>query len=197
MAYENQCGTCLEFKDCRDYKSLFDENTSWAYREKGYCEVYKCCYYPDDSCTTYYRNKKGSSSGCFITTIVCDILGMEDNSSVLNTLRSFRDNVLQKDEKYKEVLYEYDTVGPIISRNLSVDFVDKEDKELPNAMLDYFILPTVELVNNKKYDEAVNKYIKMVNSLKDYYAIDDIEIEKDKNYDYKKGGHGKVLVKNM
>ena len=44
MAYKNQCGTCLEFKDCRDYKTLFDEKTSWAYREKGYCEVYKCCY---------------------------------------------------------------------------------------------------------------------------------------------------------
>lgn len=196
MAYENQCGTCLEFKDCRDYKTLFDEKASWAYREKGYCEVYKCCYYPDDSCSTYYRNKKGSSSsGCFITTIVCDILGMEDNCGILNVLRSFRDNVMQKDEKYKTVLYEYDSVGPIISKNLEEDFVDKEDKELPNAMLDYFILPTVDLVNNKKYDEAVIKYSKMVKSLKDYYCINNIE--KVEGYDYKKGGHGKVLVKSM
>jgi len=195
MAYENQCGTCLEFKDCRDYKTLFDEKTSWAYREKGYCEVYKCCYYPDDSCTTYYRNKKGNSSGCFITTIICDILGMDDNCTVLNTLRNFRDNILQKDEKYKEVLYEYDAVGPIISSYLEEDYVDKEDKDLPNAMLDYFILPTVEFINNKKYDEAFNKYSKMVKSLREYYCIYDIEKRED--YDYTKGGHGKVLVKSM
>ena len=195
MAYENQCGTCLEFKDCRDYKTLFDEKTSWAYREKGYCEIYKCCYYPDDGCITYYKNKKQSSNGCFITTIICDILGMEDNTSILNTLRSFRDNILQKDEKYQDILYQYDSIGPIISDSLKEEFVGNEDKEIPNAMLDYFILPTVELINNKKYDEAIIKYSKMVNSLKEYSCINDIE--KTDNYDYKKGGHGKVLVKSM
>ena len=62
-----------------------------------YCKGY---YY--DECSVYKRDD--SIGGCFITTIVCDTLGKSDDDRVLNNLRYFRDNVLQKNSKYTYLL---------------------------------------------------------------------------------------------
>ena len=73
-----------------------------------YCRGY---YYSD--CPVYKRSD--SSGGCFITTIVCNVLGKSDDDKVLNNLRYFRDNVLKKDECYRYILIDYDNIGPVIA----------------------------------------------------------------------------------
>ena len=134
------------------------------------------------------RRKENSNSGCYLTTLVCEMLGFDDKCDVLETLRSFRGNFLQKDSKYKELLFEYDTVGPKIAKAIRED----EDYELINGMYNFYILPVVDEVKEKKYDSAVDKYVKMTRSLEDYYGIK-FDGKVPENYDYKKGGHGKVL----
>ena len=184
----NQCGSCYFLRDKRNDSIMFCGSCN----EKGYCLQIRSYYYPDDSICSHYRNKDSyvPGNGCFITTIVCEMLCLDDKCNVLETLRGFRDNVMHKDEKYASLLHEYDTVGPQIAKELR----DENDYELANAMLDYYILPTVCLVKEKKYDEAVNKYAKMTKALENYYGIQyNGEIE-DK-YNYVTGGHGvKVYV---
>lgn len=184
MAYEDQCGSCKYLKDPRDTSRDYDEHDTC----KGYCEIHKTYYYPDDKICSYYVNR----NGCFITTIVCKLLGYGDDCEILNTLRGFRTNIMQKDPKYKEMLYEYDTVGQQISNLLIRDFTKPKD-ELPDkfivSLYNFYILPTANLVKEEKYDEAVEKYTKMTKSLEDYYSIN-VRQTVPQDYDYSQGGHG-------
>ena len=43
-----------------------------------------------------YSKDHGNSPSCYITTLVCDTLRVPDNHYILNSMRNFRDNYLQK-----------------------------------------------------------------------------------------------------
>ena len=172
MAYENQCGSCVYFESNGD--------------SKGYCSYIRSYYYPGDKTCVHYS--KGNS-GCYITTIVCDILELPDDCGLLETLRNFRSNVLQKEPKYKKVLYEYDVVGPQIAKCLMEDYIEKEDKEMANGLLNCFILPTVDRIKEGRNTEAVKIYTQLTEVLIDTYGIERVK-EVPNDYDYTKGGHG-------
>ena len=170
--YYEQCGSCVYY-----------EFNGEGY--KGYCSYYKSYFYPGDSCR-YYSD---GNNGCYITTIVCDLLGFDDNCPVLETLRKFRKDVLQTNPKYKDILYEYDIVGPQIAKNLMKDYAFDEDKEIPKALYDFYILPTVSLINEGRNTEAIKRYTQLTEGLIDTYGIERVK-EIPNDYDYTKGGHG-------
>ena len=180
---EYECGSCYYLRDMNNDSRMFEGSTN----EKGHCVYLKNCYYPDDNTCSYYLNKDEYVPGgnCFITTIVCKMLGYDDKCGVLNTLRHFRNDVMQKDEKYKGILYEYDYVGPKIAQNLLED----NDMELVTAMYNFYIQPTARLIDENKKEEAVTRYMEMTKSLEEYYGIEFDGIIPN-NYDYTKGGHG-------
>lgn len=180
---EYECGSCYYLRDMQNDGRMFEGSSN----TKGHCTMQKSCYYPDDNICSYYKNKDSyvPGGGCFITTIVCDMLGFDDKCSILETLRGFRNTVMQKDSKYKDILYEYDAVGPEIAKNIR----DEEDLGLINGIVDFYILPTVDLVREKKYEEAVSKYKTMTKSLESYYGIE-YNGKAPTTYDYTKGGHG-------
>lgn len=178
LNYDNRCGSCGYFGFVSDYK-------------KGYCEYYKAYYYPDDSC--YHYKDRSPSGGCYITTIVCDILGKEDDCDVLNTLRSFRNNYMQKNAEYSPLLMEYDVIGPKIAEAIRNDYTES-DKSFWEDYYDIYLMKTCDCIKNEEFNEAIKTYINMVESLKKYYSIPDEKIEIE-NYDFTKGGHGKVKVK--
>lgn len=182
MAYDNQCGSCYDFydKDGKPYDT--------RYSDKGYCERYHSYYWPDDSCEHHQDRKSYVPGGCYITTLVCERLGMADNCDVLETLRNFRGKVLQKDEKYKGILHEYDTVGPKIAENLR-----EEDMEVIDKLFDSQLKPIVGLIKLHQYDNAIRRYVKMTKTLEEAYGINYDGIV-EKNYDYTNGGHGKVNI---
>ena len=181
MAYDNQCGSCGYFKDKRNTNILYNKNN--PSNIKGYCEWYRQFYYPDDSCS-HHRSRDYVPGGCFITTVVCLKKGLDDNCDVLTTLRDFRKDVLQEDVRYAPILYQYDVIGPEISKNIKEDSFNIADK-----IYDCFLVPIVKLLKKKEYKRAVDRYIFMTNSLKDYYGIDNNN-SIDSSYDYKNGGHG-------
>lgn len=187
MYYEGQCGSCNNFVEEKG-SGLYDQRNSS--NTKGWCTSYRASYYPtESSCSRYSRRKDLSSSNCYITTMVCSILGYSDQCDVLNTLRGFRHDVLQKDEKYAGILYEYDVVGPEIAKHLKqeeISFVDK--------IYCTFLLPIVSFIREKKTEEAISKYVQMTESLKECYGI---EFQEDvpATYDYQHGGHGVEKVK--
>ena len=178
MAYETQCGGCTNF----DFQG--DDN-------KGYCSWYKCYYYPGDSCS--HQNPREASSGCYITTIICDVLEYADDCSVLNTLRSFRNDVMQKDPKYMNLLLEYDTIGPDISYFIKKEYEKSSDREIWIQFYNFYLQPTANYISNGEFDKAINRYKEMVSSLKEYFGLDDytpVSI----SYDYTSGGHGKIKI---
>lgn len=174
--YDYQCGGCVYFDFQGD-------------NEKGYCSWYKTYYWPGETCD--HQKPRNYSSGCYITTIVCDILGKEDDCEVLENMRKLRSEYLQKDERFSSILMEYDYVGPEIAGLINKEFSETQDKEVWQKVYDNYLVRTCELVKENNFEEATNKYIQMVNSLKDYLGIKQKDITVP-NYDYTTGGHGYI-----
>ena len=111
--------------------------------------------------------RKAQSGGCFITTVTCHILDKKDDDVVMNGLRKFRDEVLQKDEKYAEILQNYDIVGPMIANELMKD----ENKEkIAEVVYDHVLTPISELVEKGENDKAVEAYYQMTLLFINYYG---------------------------
>lgn len=167
-------------KDCR-----VDDNTYYKY----------CCDYNYDECKIYQQSE---SSGCFLTTIACQILGKDDKNPVLNNLRTFRDEVLQQDKQYYEVLRDYDIIGPMIVDAISHD----NDKEvIAEEIYSNVILPVNEAINKKNYERAIKHYQYMTMYLIVYYGLNnEYNLIKNVKYDYQDfnptiAGHGLKKVK--
>ena len=155
-------------------------------------------------CTAYSRSKydiekyekysiEHSKEGCYLTTIMCNILKMPDDNPFLNTMRYFRGNVLQKDKKYSNLLVEYDVIGPIISNNIANDPLNLQISI--DCMFKY-IKPIVKLIKEKNNDEAINQYIEMTNNLKKFYNINTtLRTETINNCDLNLSGHGVYILK--
>jgi len=166
-------------KDCR-----VDEDTYRKYcRDWNYSE-----------CPIYRRSE--SSPNCFITTVTCEILGFPDNHETLNTLRAFRDNVLQKDEQYAEILKVYDAIGPMVAYSLKRD---KDSEKIAFDLYNSSILPIVESIKNNNYDRAVKHYLYMTlflvseyNLRNTYNALKEVNFG-FVNFNLVKAGHGRVL----
>ena len=188
MAYEGKCGSCENFEDSKK-NELYDSSN--AYNVRGFCTWYGSYYYPDESCSTHYRKRSNSSSSdCYITTILCNRLGLEDDCEELETLRGFRKNILQKDEQYKNILFEYDTVGPVIANK-----IEQEDILIVRGLYLTYIEPVVDFIKKNNQQEAIDRYTEMTNLLKSFYGLNQEQIIPD-DYDATRGGHGK-LVKRM
>ena len=189
---ENECGSCEYLRDEHSDTKYFDDDNL----HKGHCVSRGTYEYPDSKRCTDYK-KQGTEremyiptrTGWYITTIVCDILELPDDCGLLETLRNFRSNILQKEPKYKKVLYEYDVVGPQIAKCLMEDYIEKEDKEMANGLLNCFIIPTVDRIKEGRNTEAVKIYTQLTEVLIDTYGIERVKEVPD-DYDYTKGGHG-------
>lgn len=223
MAYEGSCGSCGMFSDAKTNNHYDTSNSDDV---KGFCIYYRSFYYPtENACDHYLKPGSGSSSSsfsssssssdsdsdCYITTIVCNILGYPDDCDVLTTLRDFRNNVLQKNKKYSSLLFQYDTLGPMIASKIEDNNVDNRkrgyyppksimaeylqscDKTFIRGIYDSFLLPIVGFIKNGFYDKAVSQYIKMTRFLQECYEIDYAE-EMPGNYDFQRGGHGFVAL---
>lgn len=193
--YKDECGSCENLYECDKYYNIigpYNINDT----DKGYCPTLKAFYYPDSSACSYYSKRKTSSGGCFITTVVCKILGYDDNCFALESLRGLRDNFMQPNEEYKKDLFEYDTIGPQIANILGNDFIETKDQTVARELYLKYILPASIEASQDKPNNAITIYKKMTNMLKETYNIKTKE-ELLQEYDQSKGGHGdfKVLKK--
>lgn len=154
---------------------------------------YKYCRnYDYNDCPIY---KQQDSSGCYLTTIVCDILRKSDDCIVLNTMRKFRDQELQNNPEYIDLLKKYDMVGPIIAKNIQND---KNNVILSNYLYSSVLEPVCKHIENKEIEKAITLYEVMTLSLVNYYGLkkfyNGIDLS-DERYYTTSLGHGKVRRK--
>lgn len=169
--YVSECKDC-ESMDINDVSS-YDSSKSWCKERREYVDPYS------RACSNRFKNddvKNPPSSDCYITTIVCEILGQPDNSPILNALRVFREEVLKKDKKYHNLLCEYDIVGPVIADAIRNSL---KPEVFSKFLLETYIEPTVDCVLDKKYELAVMIYKYMVEQLKSLIGIEDKEYDEN------------------
>ena len=150
-----------------------------------------CHSYNYTECPIY---KHQENSGCFITTVTCEILGFPDQNPALNTLSCFINNVLQIDEKYEEILKFYDIIGPMIANYLRKE----QSKELATIIYKHYIEPISKLIEVGDYDSAIMKYqtltlwlVAYCSLYREYISLKDIDYSKfirNKN----NRGHGRI-----
>jgi len=195
--YKGECGSCENFYECDRYFNIigpYNVNNT----DKGFCDYpgIKTFYYPDSRACSHYSERGSYSSSCFITTVVCKILGYDDNCFALESLRGLRDNFMQPNEEYKKDLFEYDTIGPQIANILGNDFIETEDTTVARELYLKYILPASIEASQDKPNNAITIYKRMTNMLKETYNIKaDEELLKD--YDQSKGGHGYIKTREV
>lgn len=161
----NYCGECanLDIKGAAHY-----ENEYYCKKTGQYCPKSKT------ACEAFIERPLGGykPSGCYITTIICGILGLADDCFIMTSLRTLRDNFLVTFQDGINILKEYDQVGPKISQK-----VFEESKLFCADLLQRFLVPCSLSVKNGKYNEATTIYLNMCNELKEYFGLEDVQVD--------------------
>lgn len=193
MAYEDYCAACTYMSDCQNYGKYFCEKKGeYRYacdaRCYSFCEAYGRSNYSREN--MYQNSKSNMSSGCYLTTVTCKILGFPDNNYYLNTLRTFRDTKMKTNPNYIPHLIIYDTIGPLISYSLEND---KHKKEMATMCFE-FIKEAVTAIEENKDSLAISIYTAMTNTLADHYNINTHIITPPviDEHDIETLGHGRI-----
>lgn len=109
-------------------------------------------------------NKEKNNSNPELISAICYALGYEENCYYIKIFRNFRKNYLEKEEEYSSLLEKYDTFNPMISKHI------KHDRETAIRLLNS-ILNTIQYIQNKEYDRAIDVYNIMFNSLINKYNL--------------------------
>ena len=197
MALESYCAACTymgEREDCGKYWCERKGEDRYASDAKcsSFCEAYSRSDYSRQN--MFDISRSAGSSGCYLTTIMCQLLGYSDDNYYLNKLRYFRDNVMKKSGEYIPLLVVYDVVGPIISRKLASD---EYGPSIAKVYFDEYITKSVQAIEEEKNQEAINIYIAMTDSLAERYGINTTFVKPDiKDIDMKNLGHARVRKPN-
>ena len=197
MALESYCCACTymgENEDCGKYWCEQKGEDRYACDSKcsSFCEAYSRSNYSRQN--MYDISKNANSSGCYLTTIMCKLLGYSDDNYYLNKLRYFRDNVMKTNGEYIPLLITYDVIGPMISKKLASD---KYGKEIAKVYFDKYITKSVEAIEAEKYQNAINIYTAMTDSLAERYGINITFIKPNiKAIDMNYLGHARVRKPN-
>ena len=194
MALESYCASCTYMGEdadtdgnyyCSRKGKRMPANTPRCY---DHCEAYGRSNYAREN--MYENSQQHQSSGCYLTTIMCNILGYPDDNYYLQTLRSFRDNVLKQNVKYYPLLRTYDVIGPTIALELSKD---KNKETIAKALFNHYITRAVTAIEENKTQEATNIYVAMTKVLASKYNINtQIITINPEEIDITTLGHGKI-----
>ena len=147
------------------------------------------------ACSNFVKRKQNTGyqrSGCYITTIICNILRQSDNCDLLETLRNFRDQYLKQNAEYLILLDEYDQIGPIISNEL---FEDENNVQIAKELAKIFLIPCYYAIKQKDYDNAITIYKNMVTALKVRYNLLDCQINYNRLTSFEELGKGRIRIK--
>lgn len=200
-----QCGECryLDTSNKKDGQCFCKEKNEYRFANS----------YAADECSRFFRlgwgytsdgkkaieeadkyQKESHGNTCFITTIVVNILGLDDKCEALTVLRKFRKNVLQVDLKYRDILFQYDLIGPKIA-----DALRHDNNAFDVACDVYFgyILKSVDALHLGDIETAISIYTEMVNTLSERYGISlscPLTDKEKSFYNQREGGHGRLKL---
>ena len=197
MALESYCAACTYLGENGDYEGKYycsekgEDHYATDNKCYSFCEAYSRSNSSRQNMFDYSRGHQGS--GCYLTTIMCQILKYPDDNYYLNTLRSFRDNIMKPNPKYIPLLITYDTIGPMIAYELEHD---KNKEEIASTLFNKYITRAVTAIENEKNNEAINIYIAMTATLAKKYNIN-LNLININNQNYKQEDLGHARIKKI
>lgn len=190
MALEQYCAACTYLGETANYDGKYyceRKGPMYACDPKctSFCEAYSRSNNARENMYGYSHERK--TPGCYITTIICNVLGYDDNNYYLRNLRNFR-NKMKENPADLVLLLTYDQIGPKIANCIAND---PNSKQIASLMFNHYIIPAVDAIYENKDNQARNIYIAMTDSLATHYDIDTNIIIPDK-VDKETLGHARI-----
>lgn len=168
--FKGRCLTCVNF-------DLQEQGNNKMFKCQKYGRYMTC----DDSCSKYSYNcvrtnamiEDAFKEPCYITTILCTILGYEDDCKYLTSFRIVRES-MKNHKEGRNILHEYDVYGPLIADKLHSDFNtdSKKTTEFAKLLEQNFLQYIDYLIGEKNYCEAIYTYYHMTLYLLGHYNIE-------------------------
>lgn len=113
---------------------------------------------------------------CYLTTLLCHSLKLSYDNIYLSTFKKFNETVLQQNDKYKDLMAEFNIISPMISECLLND-------PLGRKVADYYfnkhIVDIFYYILNNETEIAIKEYKEMTYSLKQYYNLNNQNVSSD------------------
>lgn len=178
--YHNGIGVDRDFKKAvKWYRRAADQGNASAQNHLGVC--YQCgrgverdhkeaakwyrmaAAQGDTDAKRNLKDIENPSSGCFITTAVCQMFGKTDDCYELTMFRHFRDAWLNGQPDGKTLISEYYAIAPAIVEK--IDGSEYPD-QIYQKIWELYLSPCLYYLENKQYEDCKNLYIEMVMKLK-------------------------------
>ncbi|MGC8541037.1 MAG: CFI-box-CTERM domain-containing protein [Phycisphaerae bacterium] len=102
---------------------------------------------------------QSAGGGCYVTTAVCDTLGLGDDCYTLTTLRNFRDHFLARTNVGRAFIEEYYATAPRLCEKMRTR---KDAREYFMDLYSRFILPALLAIEHGKPEAAFKTYRQMI-----------------------------------
>lgn len=107
-------------------------------------------------------------SGCFLTTLACEVLEYEDDCYELETLRDFRESYLEGLSWGKHLLERYEEYSLLLVPLVREDY---DSKRTCQFVMDKYIRVAVKCVEQQNFIKAVEIYRGMISYLAEKYNV--------------------------
>ena len=173
-----KCGNCCYLNTNK--VDFFNDNLYYCENKKKYVSPTKdgCTELVPDPKKTNNNSHEFHQTGCFFTTLIHDILKMDDDSVLLASSRNFRENYMK--QNCIDLLIEYDAISPIISDNIRKE---KDQNNLARNICNYYFIPFVMEIKLGNYEHAIKIFVELLNYFKNKYQIANIDYSLYQNYD--------------
>ena len=105
---------------------------------------------PDDN-----DDNDNDRGGCFISSACVYSKGLPDDCNELMILRSFRDNYMLTNDRYKGLVKDYYQLAPSIVKGIDKSM---DRQKVYDEIYEKMLMPCITMISQEKYDEAVYFY---------------------------------------
>lgn len=109
-----------------------------------------------------WGNSGGGGTGCYITTACVEQQGLPDDCMELQTLRKYRDILIQDDDDFRSKVLEYYRKAPLIIQEIEKT---ESSTEIYDSLYHDMIQPCVSYLNEGKMDAAKSIYLNSYENL--------------------------------
>ena len=162
--FDGRCGSCV-YMNTNDWVGGRNTKCKCTKRNWYYELTEKECDYHK---TDHGKNYEELARRCrycrwYVVSAIFDKLGLSDDYESIALLHSFREEYLEKNEKYKKFLGMYDLEGPKMAQFI---MEDEESEELCRNIVQNVLVHVLDCIKNGDNEKAMDYYIQMLSILK-------------------------------
>lgn len=103
----------------------------------------------------------------YVIGLISKKIGLKENTQRLNKLMDFKANILKNNPKYRNIIFDCSKIEATLIEMIESDSLTSQETWI--EFYNYYLLEVNDLLLQKRCEEAMFRYSKMVNALEEYY----------------------------